>query len=160
MIHSLDHLSKRFATERAIGIDPNSRSRRSRRVRGATKFFKVVRIKASGCNRAIMVTAPISITAMMAAAERASTVTVTASRRLAGGGTQTNRIVKGLPDRCGRQHPGALRVVRHRTHCCAVLKSTAGNVWAGRYLPPKRCNQSMLMTCNDSNLCRLFHASP
>ena len=95
------------------GIDPNDPDRGAvSEYEALHEIFKVVRkgIKASGCNRAIMVAhnANFDHSFMMAAAEP---------------GTRTNRIVKGLPDRWHglRQHPGALRAVRHRTHCCAVL---------------------------------------
>ncbi len=116
------------------GIDPNDPDRGAvSEYEALHEIFKVVRkgIKASGCNRAIMVAhnANFDHSFMMAAAERASlkrnpfhlSPLLTLLHWPAG--TRTNRIVKGLPDRWHglRQHPGALRVVRHRTHCCAVL---------------------------------------
>lgn len=117
------------------GIDPNDPDRGAvSEYEALHEIFKVVRkgIKASGCNRAIMVAhnANFDHSFMMAAAERASLkrnpfhpFATFDTAALARAGTRTNRIVKGLPDRWHglRQHPGALRAVRHRTHCCAVL---------------------------------------
>lgn len=116
------------------GIDPNDPDRGAvSEYEALHEIFKVVRkgIKASGCNRAIMVAhnANFDHSFMMAAAERASLKRnpfhpfATFDTAALAAGTRTNRIVKGLPDRWHglRQHPGALRAVRHRTHCCAVL---------------------------------------
>ncbi len=117
------------------GIDPNDPDRGAvSEYEALHGIFKVVRkgIKASGCNRAIMVAhnANFDHSFMMAAAERASlkrnpfhpfaTFDTAALAGLALGQTV---LSKGLPDRWHglRQHPGALRAVRHRTHCCAVL---------------------------------------
>ncbi len=141
------------------GIDPNDPDRGAvSEYEALHEIFKVVRkgIKASGDNCAIMVAhnANFDHSFMMAAAERASlkrnpfhpfaTFDTAALAGLALG--QTVLSESASPDRWHglRQHPGALRAVRHRTHCCArfVKSSTAGNVWeAGRYLPPKRCNR-------------------
>ncbi len=138
------------------GIDPNDPDRGAvSEYEALHEIFKVVRkgIKASGCNRAIMVAhnANFDHSFMMAAADapqRATRSTLSPlltllhwpgwhsdkpyCQRLARPLAWTSTAPRRTP-RCTT--PNALL-------CCFVKSSTAGNVWeAGRYLPPKRCNR-------------------
>ncbi len=120
-------MSAQICSQRPLafnGIDPNDPDRGAvSEYEALHEIFKVVRkgIKASGCNRAIMVAhnANFDHSFMMAAAERASLkrnpfhpFATFDTAALAGLALRTNRIVK-TPDRWHglRQHPGALRVV-------------------------------------------------
>ena len=128
------------------GIDPNDPDRGAvSEYEALHEIFKVVRkgIKASGCNRAIMVAhnANFDHSFMMAAAERASLKLLhwpgwhsdkPYCQRLARQLAWTSTAPRRTP-RCTT--PNALL-------CCFVKSSTAGNVWeAGHYLPPQRCNR-------------------
>lgn len=139
------------------GIDPNDPDRGAvSEYEALHEIFKVVRkgIKASGCNRAIMVAhnANFDHNFMMAAAERASlkrnpfhpfaTFDTAALAGLALGQTVLSKACQTA----GMDFDSTRRTPRCTTPnallCCFVKSSTAGNVWeAGRYLPPKRCNR-------------------
>lgn len=116
------------------GIDPNDPDRGAvSEYEALHEIFKVVRkgIKASGCNRAIMVAhnANFDHSFMMAAAERASLkrnpfhpsplLTLLHWPGWHSDKPYCQRLARQLA--WTSTAPGALRAVRHRTHCCAVL---------------------------------------
>lgn len=123
------------------GIDPNDPDRGAvSEYEALHEIFKVVRkgIKASGCNRAIMVAhnANFDHSFMMAAAERASLkrnpfhpFATFDTAALAGLALRTNRIVKGLPDRWHglRQHQAHSAL--YDTERTAVLFCEIVNRW-------------------------------
>ncbi|VTQ22131.1 ribonuclease T [Escherichia coli] len=139
------------------GIDPNDPDRGAvSEYEALHEIFKVVRkgIKASGCNRAIMVAhnANFDHSFMMAAAERASlkrnpfhpfaTFDTAALAGLALGQTVLSKACQtaGMDFDSTQAHSALYDT--ERTAVLFVKSSTAGNVWeAGRYLPPKRCNR-------------------
>ncbi len=149
------------------GIDPNDPDRGAvSEYEALHEIFKVVRkgIKASGCNRAIMVAhnANFDHSFMMAAAERASlkrnpfhpfaTFDTAALAGLALGQTVLSKACQTAPycQRLARPLAWTSTAPRRTPRCttpnallcCFVKSSTAGNVWeAGRCLPPKRCNR-------------------
>ncbi|CAK5462920.1 ribonuclease T [Escherichia coli] len=140
------------------GIDPNDPDRGAvSEYEALHEIFKVVRkgIKASGCNRAIMVAhnANFDHSFMMVAAERASLkrnpfhpFATFDTAALVPGWHSDKPYCQRLARQLAWTSTAPRRTPRCTTPnallCCFVKSSTAGNVWeAYHYLPPQRCNR-------------------